>query len=418
MATTDRERTLPDEGREAHDLSHRPIGYVLGTFPQLSETFIENELWALQAAGQSVVALSLYRPHADIVGPTTLDARLLEYRPSPGTVAREFARWTLRRPFATARNVWRALYLRSQNMLRGAWLAGWVATRLRAADARHVHAHFGHDPACVGLAAAGLARLPFTFTVHAHDIYLRNRGLGLRARKADRVITVCEYNVDQLLQRCPGLARSHISIVYCGVDPSMFVAAENHPRNGVPRVLSVGRLVAQKGFDVLITAVQELAVQGVEVDCEIAGRGPLLDELEALAKELGIESSVRFSGALLPPDVSERMARCDVFVLACRIDSTGNRDSMPVVIKEAMAAGVPVVSTDTVGIPEMVDAMVGRLVPPDDAPSLARAIGELLALPESERHALGLAGRRRVEERFNLHIETAKLRAIFDELDS
>jgi glycosyltransferase involved in cell wall biosynthesis len=301
-------------------------------------------------------------------------------------------------------------------MLRGAWLAGWVASGLERTDARHVHAHFAHDPACVGLAAAGLARLPFTFTVHAHDIYLRNRGLALRTRKADKVVTVCEYNVEQLLQRCAGLERAHIEVVYCGVDPDAFLVHAPRPARAVPRVLSVGRLVEQKGFHDLIRAAAILRADGVEIDCEIVGRGPLRTELEALVDELELRGVVRFSGALLPDEVGARLADCDLFVLACRIDESGNRDSMPVVIKEAMASAVPVVSTDTVGVPEMVDDEVGRLARPDDPGSLARAMADVLALTEAERRVLGLTGRARVEERFNLHTETAKLRDLIGRL--
>lgn len=393
-----------------------PIGYVLGNFPQLSETFIENELVAMQALGERVVVFSLYRPTPEVIGPTALDPALLEYRPPDRVVARHFARWALRRPVPTMVNVWRALRERSQNMLRGAWLAGWVASGLERAGAHHVHAHFAHDPACVGLAAAGLTRLPFTFTVHGNDIYLRNRGLSLRTRKADRVVTVCEYNIAQLLERCDGLRRNRIELVYCGVDPDTFVVDETRAARAVPHVLSVGRLVEQKGFHDLIRSVAILRSDGVAIDCEIVGRGPLRAELEALVDELDLGGVVRLSGSLLPDEVGRRMAACDLFVIACRIDETGNRDSMPVVIKEAMASGVPVVSTETVGVPEMVDDEVGRLAQPDDPASLARAIAQMLALPEADRRALGLAGRARVKEQFNLHTETAKLRDLVDRL--
>jgi glycosyltransferase involved in cell wall biosynthesis len=281
-----------------------------------------------------------------------------------------------------------------------------------------VHAHFAHDPACVGLAAAGLTRLPFTFTVHAHDIYLRNRGLPLRTRKADRVVTVCEYNIAQLLARCDGLRRDRLELVYCGVDPDAFVVDEAREARAVPHVLSVGRLVEQKGFHDLIRAVAILRSEGITIDCEIVGRGALQAELEELVDQLDLGGVVRLSGPLLPDEVAKRMAACDVFVLACRIDESGNRDSMPVVIKEAMASGVPVVSTDTVGVPEMVDDEVGRLAQPDDPASLARAIAEVLALSDIERRAVGLEGRARVKERFNLHTETAKLRDLVDRLGS
>ncbi|MHB8669957.1 MAG: glycosyltransferase [Acidimicrobiales bacterium] len=399
----------------------RPIAYLLHCFPQLSETFVENEMRALRSFGEELIVFSVYRPPAGLEGPTTLDPARFSYPPSVLIVAGHFLLWAIRRPVATTRNVWRALGIRSLTMLRGAWLAGWVASGVRRSRARHLHAHFAHDSASTGLAAAALTRLPFTFTLHAHEIYLRTNGLCMRCRLADRVITVCDYNVDQLLARCPSVRREHIEVVYCGVDPDGFTCVAPLQRSGAEgegplRLLSVGRLVGQKGFEDLIRAVALLRDRGHCISCEIVGHGPLRQELHDLIGELGVEKQVALVGPLMPEAVARRMAECDVFVLACRIDELGNRDSMPVVVKEAMASCVPVVATSAVGIPEMVDAEVGRLAAPDDPGSLADAIEELLALPAGSRRELGQRGRARVEERFNLFTETAKLRRVFDQV--
>ena len=393
-----------------------PVGYVLDFFPQLSETFVENELLAMQQLGEEVLALSMYRPAPDLAAPTALDRSRLEYRPNGGVLTAHFVAWLVRRPAATTVNVARALGLRSQTMLRGAWSAGWAASRLRRVGATHVHAHFAHDAACTGLAAAGLLRLPFTFTLHAHELYLRTNGLCLRCDKADRVVTVCDYNVRQLLSRCPDLRRDHIEVVYCGVDPGAFTFRPSTPSQGPIRLLSVGRLVPQKGFADLVRAVRIVTDHGVDVVCEIVGHGPLHQELAALIEELELRDRITLAGPLPPAGVAARMAACDVFVLAARIDEQGNRDSMPVVIKEAMATGRPVVSTDEVGIPEMVDDEVGRLVPPDDPAALAEGIEQLACMGAAERDAIGQRGRKRVEERFNLHTETARLRDLMARL--
>jgi glycosyltransferase involved in cell wall biosynthesis len=394
----------------------RPVGYVLTNFPQLSETFIENEIRALRELGDDVVAFSLYEPNEDVRGPSRLDASRLSYRPSAPVVALHFLRWFVRRPVVSLRSVGRAITLRSQTMLRGAWCAGWIASGLEKAEARHVHAHFALDAACAGRAASDLARLPFTFTLHAHELYLRNRTLCARLAMADVLVTVCQYNVRELEKTCAPISADRLEIVYCGVDPSEFVFVDRPEHAGPLRLLSVGRLVAQKGFDDLIRAVAVLRGRGRDVTCEIVGRGPLRDELRALIRQLGVEDAVTLVGALAPGAVAQRMAGSDVFVLACKIDDEGNRDSMPVVVKEAMAVGLPVVGTQEVAMPEMIDDSVGRLAPPGDAGALADAIDALLLLGHQGRRQLGLAGQARVEKEFNLFTETAKLRALFDRL--
>jgi glycosyltransferase involved in cell wall biosynthesis len=395
----------------------RPVAYVLHEFPQLSETFVENEIRAVGALGVEIWAYSVYRPAPELRGPSTFDPERLKYRPGNSVLALHFFCWALRRPVATARNVASALRLRSQTMLRGAWSSGWVASGLRRHDVRHVHAHFALDAACTALAAAALVGLPCTFTLHAHELYLRTRGLCARCRRADRVVTVCQYNIDQLRARCPELGPERIELVYCGVDPAQFAFTERRPHGGPVRLLSVGRLVGTKGFAELVRAVAILRAGGHAVTCEIIGQGPLRDQLEALVAELDLGDVVALVGSLLPIQVAERMAEADLFVLACRVDADGNRDSMPVVVKEAMATGLPVVTTRAVGMPEMVDEVVGRLADPEDPASLAKAIEEVIVLPDEERLTMGRNARDRVETAFNVHTEAAKLVQLFDRLD-
>jgi colanic acid/amylovoran biosynthesis glycosyltransferase len=392
----------------------RTVGYVLYAYPQLSETFIDNELRVLAEHGVPVVAWSLLRPPPHLVGPASLGADRLAYLPRHIVLAAHYAWWLLRSPRRTIENVLRAVSHRSLTMLKGAYWAAFVASGLRRSGARHVHAHFAYEPACTALPAAHLARLPFTFTAHARDIYLRNRGLDARARLAARVVTVCEYNAQQLLDRCPSLTRPDIDIVYCGVDVERFV-----PRAGGPagtRVLSVGRLVEKKGFNELIHAVALLRKQQVQVTCDIVGDGPQREELAETISRLGVADVITLAGSVGPEELARRMPDYDVFALACRIDEAGDRDSMPVVLKEAMSCGLPVVATAVAGIPELVDEEVGVLVPPDDVEALADALRHVLSASTDHRATLGARGRRRVVERFNVRTETMRLAAIFDGL--
>jgi glycosyltransferase involved in cell wall biosynthesis len=392
------------------------VAYLLLAYPALSETFIEEEVKALLALGVDVRGCTLFRPDPALAAPTgaLLDGRLVVL-PGRATRLLHFARWAARHPWRTARNLYDAMRAGSRTMLWGAIAAGWLAGWLRRIGAVHVHAHFGWEPACAAVAAGRLAGLPVTFTLHARDIYVRNRGLDRRMLAADRVVTVCSYNAEQILERFPQVPRERLRIVFCGVDTDRVTPLAD-PRPPAGRtVVSVGRLVPKKGFADLVRAFAEVARDTEDARLDIVGDGPLRADLERLVDDLGLAGRVRLLGARPHPEALEAIRHADLFVLAARVDEEGDRDSMPVVLKEAMAAGVPVVATAVAGIPELVDADVGRLVPAGDQAALASALGELLAMPHDRRRDLGAAARQRVVDRFDVRVETRRLLDVFDE---
>jgi hypothetical protein len=182
------------------------------------------------------------------------------------------------------------------------------------------------------------------------------------------------------------------------------------------RVLSIGRLVQFKGFDVLIAACAELKRLGVEFTCEIVGDGPMRDALQTQVAELGLDSVVTLTGALPQQAVFEKLRSCDVFALASVLDDAGASDVFPTVILEAMASSRPVVSTTVAGIPEaVVHGLTGLLVPAGDSEALAKAI-ERLALDQWLRVTFGTAARRRVEQYFQVETTVAPLMALFERI--
>lgn len=389
------------------------VGYVLLGFPLISETFIENEIRALQEAGHEIVVASIHRPLPDRVALTELPADRLTYRPSFARRTLASLRWFMRKPIAMTTNVVVALRERSETMLRACGDAGWIADLFRSAQVDQLHAHFATEPAAIAMATARLLERPFTFTAHAMDLYVRTRGLPTKARSAARVVTVCEYNVARLREACPGLPAERIALVYCGVDTREFTLRPEPAPATEMRLLSVGRLVPKKGFDDLIRAVGLLRDAGQVVRFEIIGDGRERLHLEELIEHLHLHGIVRLLGHQPNSRVREALVKSDAFVLPCVVDAGGDRDSMPVVIKEAMAVGVPVIATNEVGNPEMVDDQVGRLVPPRSPEAIALAIAELQALDAAERRALGIAARQRAVERFDLHAQTAALIEVF-----
>jgi colanic acid/amylovoran biosynthesis glycosyltransferase len=288
-----------------------------------------------------------------------------------------------------------------------------LARHLRAQEWPHVHAHFVWNTATV---AAGIARLldvPSTITVHAKDIYAQ-RPSTVRRRLAlfDALVTVCHFNVGYMTgaKMIPRHLRPRV--VCCGV------ARCEETAGGPSRcdIVTVGRLVDKKGIDVLLHAIALLRPQ-VRATLRIVGDGPERGSLEALAEELGLADQVTFVGALAHQEALETIRTGRLFCLASRPTSDADSDAMPVVIREAMALGVPVVATRLAGIPESVDEQVGWLVDPGSATALAAALQE--ALGNRDDAALrGEAGRDRAVTRWSFATQSRDLRDVFGSVAS
>lgn len=359
--------------------------YVMLAYPVLSETFVKDEVDALVAAGHEVMTMSLE-------GPAGADVALGARRARSSWTASRVLSLATRRPASVVR----ALSRRSLTLgLRLKVLAAAEEARRRGTDT--VHAHFAYRNADAAEIVGVALGTGHSVTAHAHDIFVENSQLGRRLRAARRVVTVCNYNRDHIVAMHPDLA-GRVTVIPCStrLRPDGAPAAT---AGGGPLVLSVGRLVEKKGFDDLLHATAR-ARRPFQV--VIVGDGPLRAQLEALVARLGIAGRVRMVGSLDHRATLAWYERADIFSLACRIAADGDRDSMPVVTKEAMAAGLPVVSTTAVGVPEMVDdGKTGLLVPPSDPDALAAALDRLAGDPVLRRE-MGRLGRLVVAERFDI----------------
>lgn len=380
------------------------VAYVVDEWVTMSQTFIRTEVAELRRQGVAVELIALragdIEPSPDEpalflpdVAKATRTARVAELAGHPIAAAR------LARVQGT---MW------PERIAHRASLPG-VAARLRASGVSWVHAHFGWEAAGVAEALAGLLGVGWSFTAHANDIFVANRHLAGKLARADHLVTVCRYNEAQL--RAMNVALPAVEIIVCGV--AVPPAAARAGGDLEVDVLAVGRLVPKKGFDILVRAAAALRAQRPELSIEIVGAGPEEARLANLIAELAVGSTVRLLGPRPHAWVLGRMERARVVCLPARIAGDGDRDSMPVVLKEAMARRVPVVATAVAAIPELVDDTVGRLVAPEDPALLAIALAELLAdAPLAQR--LGDAGRARVLAGFTLAGEVARLRAAFE----
>jgi glycosyltransferase involved in cell wall biosynthesis len=386
------------------------VAYILTDFPVLSETFIGDEMRAMMALGH-VIHPIVFNP---ATGPSQDADRALAagaWRLSERKTRRAALPGLLRHQ-GVARAA--SFVMRQKLLKRGSlmWNAVRIAARIRETGSTHIHAHFAGGAAAHAIVAGHLLGLPVTFTCHGHDIYSEPEDLELKLTQASAVIATCADMARDLRTIAP---RADVRIVYCGIDPSAF------PFSPVPapapRFLFIGRLVEQKGVDDIIAALADIASEtGASLD--IAGEGPQDGHLRALAGALGLADRVTFLGRRQRSWFIENGRTYAALVCPFRTGPNGERDSGPMVVKEAMALGLPVVSTRYMGVKEMVPEGTGFLVEPGAREPLADAMKHVLGLGESERMALARRARRHFEEGFTLQQQALDLTALFQELSA
>ncbi|MFO7974400.1 MAG: glycosyltransferase family 4 protein [Candidatus Hydrogenedentota bacterium] len=402
------------------------IAYLAPELGALTSTFIYREVQALQKRGISIRLFSTTRPDEgqvshearSIIDETTYlyDARLL-------TILAGALNCLAHHPLRFCRAFVLLIHdiLMSQtpspyDRIKMLWhfLTGCrLATFLEHRHIQHVHAHFAHVPAAMAMYAGGLAGIPFSFTAHANDLFERGTALKEKVGRSAFAVAISDYNRRFLINIGGSAGRIHV--VHCGLDVTKYKFRPAPPANTPPLVFSVGRFVEKKGFAILLEALSFLKQGGTAFHCVIAGTGPLYEEIDTKAQSSGLLECVDLPGAMPQERVKEIMGTADVFVLPCVVAESGDRDGIPVALMEAMALGIPVVSTDISGIPELiVNDENGLLVAPQDPLALSQALTHLLQDP-AYGETLAKHARRTIEERFNLEIIAANLESLFRE---
>lgn len=292
--------------------------------------------------------------------------------------------------------------------------AAWIGRKLRAAGVRHVHTHF----AGVGARTAWWIRqfygCSYSFTGHANDLFCPDETPDLKLPRliadASCVIAVSDYTAQWLRERHPASA-GRIHRVYNGLDlEPISRVTRSAPKIKPPLILSVGRLIEKKGFSILIRACDLLRDQGLDFQCRIVGEGPLEDTLSRQIAEAGLEGKVILEGPQTMTRIVELLGQAAVFALPCVTGADGGRDVLPTVIMEAMAAGLPCVSSRLAGVPEMVtEGTTGILTDEGDIKATAAALGKLLVGPDSAL-LMGAAGRQSAGELFSQKATASHLR--------
>ena len=403
------------------------VAYIVRSWPRLSQTFILGEVLALERVGVEITLFAMARSDevlvqsavAEVRAPVRyIDRSLTERAVAHARVAfGSPARFVSTLLYALRRADLRGGYTKSRGL--EAFGAAVVVAAALERDARHgrpvthIHAHFAHDPTLVGLLAHRLTGLPFSFTAHARDLYqIPDAALAGRVAEAAAVVTCCQANIEHI-KTVLGEDRPSVELVYHGTDLSTFTPRHVAPARAVPLVVSVGRLVEKKGFDHLLEACALLVAEGRTFRCEIHGDGPCRAELEALRDSLGLDGVVFFCGERTQGDLVAVYQDADVFTLTPRVGEDGDRDGVPNVLVEAMACGVPVVSTDVGGISELVrHEMNGLLCPAQDPHAIARCLRRIFD-DAALRMRLGKEAAA-TAARFDVRAGARRLAALFD----
>jgi colanic acid/amylovoran biosynthesis glycosyltransferase len=388
--------------------------YLTSLFPCWSETFIVREINELVRMGVDVRIVSLKYPVEKMV---QSDAQALLSRvvyPAHGANA-----WCgallecFRHPWREITSLFslvRGLFSHPQALAKS--LVVWWRTLallpvVRALNPNHIHAHWATYPSTSAMLMAKRLGKPYSFTAHAHDIFLEDHLLLQKMRTAAFGITISEFNRQYLAKKISPLALQCMGVVHCGVVPDDFVFSSEARQQGL--ILAVGRLDEIKGFVHLIDACQLLLVRGVEFKCNIIGEGPLRVPLQQHIELTGLTEHVTLLGAQKQEMVRTYLSRASMFVLPSVVTATGDRDGIPVALMEAMAVGLPVVSTRVSGIPELIaHGQCGLLAEPKDAADLSQCIEQLLLNPKLARQ-FALQARTVIEKEFDIAIEATKL---------
>ncbi|MFK0161384.1 glycosyltransferase family 4 protein [Rhizobium sp. NPDC090279] len=405
----------------------KKILVVLKGYPRLSETFIAQELLGLEKAGFDLTLISMRKPtdkkrhpvHDEIRARVVYLPEYLHNEPlrvlralvagigKPGfkPLVKQF--WAdLKRDITPnrVRRFGQALVLAHEWPDGGEWL----------------HAHFIHTPASVTFYASIMTGVPWTCSAHAKDIWTSpDWELSEKLARARWTVTCTRTGFEHMRDLVGADDKVHLS--YHGLDLDRFAsfAGEHSDRDGADLadpafILSVGRAVEKKGYDVLLKA---LALLPGDLNWRFThiGGGDGLTKLKALADTLGIADRLAWKGALAQEDVLAHYRQADIFALACRVAADGDRDGLPNVLVEASSQRLVCVSTNVSGVPELLeDGANGLVVPSEDPQALAAALESAIRNPPL-RHRLGAAAERRVREHFDYHASIRQLTGLFEE---
>ncbi len=396
------------------------VAYLMSRFPKLSETFVLYEMLELERIGVRVDVFPLVREREASMQPGAEDfvRRAHDLRLTSRPVLAAQWHWLRRRPRRYLATWGRAILGNARSpkfLLRSLVvvpIAAAFARRIEALEIDHVHAHWATHPALAAWVVGRLTGRTYSFTAHAHDIYVERPMLAEKLRGSAFAVTISDYNL-RLLSGWYGRLADRVEVIHCGVDAAVFRPRPDADRASTPdrrfEVLAIATLQPQKGHAVLVAAARRLVDRGIAVRVRLVGEGEERPALKAAIAAAGLVDVVELLGRQPRDRVAELLGEADVVVQPSIVLPSGKTEGIPVALMEALASAVPVVATSVSGVPELVeDRVTGRLVPPGDDAALADALAEIEHDPV-EAARLAQAGRARVLASFDLRTNTRHL---------
>jgi colanic acid/amylovoran biosynthesis glycosyltransferase len=399
------------------------IAYIVSRFPHLPETFILREMIQLEGLGWDVELYPLILQRQELIHeearPWLKRAHTVPWFSL--SLLQANAGCFLRQPRQYVSLLMRVIRenLGSPKFLARALLlfprAIWMADDFKKRRIDHIHAHYATHPALVAWLINQLTGIPYSVTVHAHDIFVDKTMLATKLHDSLFISSISEFNRNYLVDLLGPWVLDKTRIVRMGIDPSYYQNGKA-TQSGSSRsleIVSVGSLQPYKGHIHLVEACALLKQRGIPFHCRIAGGGDLYELLERTIRENQLEGWVELLGSRTQAEVSSLLQTANCYVQPSVITSTGKMEGIPVALMEAMVSGVPVVATSISGVPELVrPGETGWLVPPEDVIALADTLTEIHANPaEADRRAE--LGRQWVMEEFEISSNVRKLADLF-----
>jgi len=373
------------------------IGIVVPSFHIPSETFVVTEINALVKAGHKVSVLTFENLNECI----NLDnsVRIIVIKKSTQS-AISFA---LQHPVMALKS---SILASKFSAISFVSLMGYglnIAEIIHSRKISHIHCHFMHAPLTYSIVASKIAGVSVSSIGHGHDVYVNDSDLKLKLSLCDFSVAVCKDMQIKLNNYSAG----KVQLLHCGIDLSMFNAKPSRLNESV-KLLFVGRLVEKKGLQFLLPAIKKLNKK-YSISLDIVGEGPLLNDLIYLCEELNIVTEVKFLGAKSPTWLAKNTSDYSALVAPFCVSSNGDRDTGPVVLKEAMASGIPVITTELMGAKEIVNDSVGFKCEPSSIGGLERILTEFCDLSPYERYEKGLNAKKLVTKKFDANSQAKKL---------
>jgi len=392
------------------------IAYFINQYPKVSHSFIRREIVELELLGFNVQRIALRGWNESLPDPEdSVEQRRTRYLLRYGLFGLLAPTLVslLRSPIRFFSAVGLAIKLSRSTDHRLLHHMVCIAEAARTVTwvnrygAVHLHAHFGTNSAEVAMFVYVLGRVPYSFTVHGPDEFMRPMALDEKILRSRFAVAISSFGRSQLYVRSPYAAWSKIHVVHCGLERSFYAGVSPRlPKS--PRFVCVGRLCEAKGQLLLIEAAARMADKGMIFELVLVGDGALRVDIENLVRRFGLGDKVRITGWLSSADVRKEILAARALVLP------SFAEGLPVVIMEAMALRRPVLTTYVAGIPELVRAgKDGWLFPAGCVDTLTHAMEECLATPDVDLQRMGESGHRRAIERHSIEIETRKLANLF-----